>query len=252
MRYTIVIAEDELLLLNNLIKKIENTGLCFDVIGYAQTGIQAYELIEHHQPDVLITDIKMPAMDGLTLIEKVRAYYPDIDCIIISGFSDFTYAQQAIHHQVTDYLLKPIEDHILHDLLLSLQDKYLSRAHHFDALFADDLAGKTPCEIAHSLQTYLIDHYNEDVKFSDLAQRMNYSSSYLSKVFIQEFHCSPSIYLISLRIQKAQQLLKHNFDLSIRQIGEAVGYGEQGYFSRIFKKHVGVSPIEYRESYTDM
>ncbi len=247
MHYSIVVAEDELLLLNNLIQKINATGLFFEVVGFAQTGIQAYELIEEHQPDLLITDIRMPAMDGLSLIQKVRSYYPDIDCVIVSGFSEFEYAKKAIRYQVTDYLLKPIDTDALYDTLLALQNKYLSRDQNYKEIFCHDLSGKSSHEIALGLQTYMLDHYNEDFKLSDIAEQMNYSSSYLSKIFIQEFGCSPSKYLISLRIQKAQQLLKHNRELSVRQIGEAVGYPEQGYFSRIFKKHVGTSPVDCRE-----
>ena len=248
MHYSIVIAEDELLLLNNLIQKIQATGLFFEVAGFAQTGIQAYELIEQYQPDILITDIKMPAMDGLSLIEKVRSYYPDIDCIIISGFSEFEYAKKAIHYQVTDYLLKPIDTEVLYNTLLALQNKYLSRDQNYKEIFCHDLSGKSSHEIALGLQTYMIDHFDEDIKLSDIAQQMNYSSSYLTKIFIQELGCSPSKYLINLRIHKAQQLLKYNPSLSVRQVGEAVGYPEQGYFSRIFKKHTGSSPVDYRET----
>lgn len=250
MKYTVVVAEDELLLLNNLIDKINATKLNFEVIGYAQTGIQAYELIEEHQPDLLITDIRMPAMDGLSLIKKVRSYYPSIDCVIISGFSDFAYAKTAIHYQVTDYLLKPLETEALYETLLELQTKYLSRENSYKDIFNQEIASRTPQEIAKILLTYIGDHFNEDIKLNLIAQEMNYCSSYLTKIFCQEYECSPSKYLISLRIQNAQQLLKHNPDLTIRQIGEAVGYPEQGYFSRIFKKQTGLSPLEYKESVT--
>lgn len=249
MNYSIIIAEDELLLQNNLIKKIKDTGLLFDVIAHAQTGIQAYELIEEYQPNLLITDIKMPTMDGLTLIKKVLSFYPDIDCIIISGFSDFEYAKKAIHYKVSDYLLKPIEEKALYEALYNLQTKYLSEEESYNKLFLGDQAKNTTEEIANHLQTHLAKHFNEDIKLSEISKELNYSSSYLSKIFYQYFDCSPSRYLISLRMQKAQKLLKHNIELSIKQVGEAVGYPEQGYFSRIFKKNIGISPLEYREQF---
>jgi len=77
---------------------------------------------------------------------------------------------------------------------------------------------------------------------------MNYSSSYLTKIFCMQYEISPSKYMISLRMSRAKYLLYHNQELSIKQIGEIIGYHDQGYFSRIFKKYVGISPLEYRES----
>jgi len=104
-----------------------------------------------------------------------------------------------------------------------------------------------PAEIAEVLKEYIIGHFNEEISLNQIAHNMNYSCSYLTKIFYQQYECTPTKYLISLRMQKAQQLLTHHTELSIRQIGEAVGYPEQGYFSRIFKKQNGSSPLEYRE-----
>lgn len=250
MKYSVVVVEDEMLLKENLIKKINSIGLDFEVVGSAQTGIQGYELIQDLQPDVLITDIKMPVMDGLSLIKEVRDHYPTIDCIIVSGFSDFNYAKEAIHYDVKEYLLKPVDDKDLYDILSHLQTSYRSRDNAYDDLFRQENAAMSPSDIAGMLHAYLNDHFNEDVKMSQIADRMNYSCSYLTKVFCNEYNLTPSKYLISIRMQKAQQMLKHNPELTVRQIGESVGYPEQGYFSRIFKKQTGASPLEYRDSQT--
>lgn len=81
-----------------------------------------------------------------------------------------------------------------------------------------------------------------------IARNINYSPGYLAKIFAQQFNITPLKYIISLRISKAKNLLLSNPGLTIKQVGEVVGYSEQGYFSRIFKKYVGMIPFEFREN----
>lgn len=247
MKYTIIVAEDEPLLLENLILKVKQSGTNFEVIGFAQTGIQAYELIESLNPDLLITDIRMPVMDGLELIKKTREHHSQTDFIITSGFSEFEYAKAAMKYQVSEYLLKPIDPNELKTALQHLELKYQSEQKYLEDVFCNDMTLQTPAQIAELIKDYITEHYNEDINLNTIAHNLNYSSSYLTKIFCQYCDISPSKYLINLRIQKAQQLLSHHTDFSVRQVGETVGYPEQGYFSRIFKKQTGLSPIEYRE-----
>lgn len=109
MNYTVIVAEDEELLLNNLVQKIQKADPDFQIVGTAQTGDQALALVEKLQPDLIITDIRMPVMDGIALLTRVRSQFPYIRFIITSGFSDFEYAKKAITLKVSDYLLKPID-----------------------------------------------------------------------------------------------------------------------------------------------
>ena len=88
--------------------KIRWNELGFEVVGSATNGVKALELIEKLQPDVVLTDIKMPYMDGLTLAERVRQKYPSMKIVIFSGYDDFEYAKQAIKLNVTEYILKPV------------------------------------------------------------------------------------------------------------------------------------------------
>lgn len=247
MSYRVIVAEDEPLLLNNLIYKIHSLTPEFEVVGSAQTGIQAYELLEKHEPDLLITDIRMPAMDGLELIRKVHDSHPEVDCVILSGYSDFSYAQTAIHYNVKEYLLKPVEDEKLSHTLTELKNKYLVREDEYSRIFNQELTVRQPCEIAALVREYINTHYREDINLKSLAASMNYSGSYITKLFCQQYDYSPQKYLIMIRMNKAQHLLRNNQGLNIRQIGEAVGYFEQCYFSRAFKKFSGVSPAEYRD-----
>ena len=246
MSYKIVIAEDEELQLNSLVKKVEKFCPGFTVVGTAQTGSQAYKLICEKAPDILISDIRMPVMTGIELMEKARIMFPELQFIIISGFSEFEYARSAIRLQVSDYLLKPVETEELQKALNKIGLKLQERAQEESAAFNGDSENKTAEQVAFAVIEYLQHHYNEEVNLNQIASALHYSPSYLTKIFVQQYDTTPSKYMISLRMQKAQQLLAHNPELSVRQIGETVGYPEQGYFSRIFKKYVGVSPLEYR------
>lgn len=244
MPYRIIIAEDEELQLNSLVKKVEKFCPHFRVVGTAQTGSQAYNLICEMMPDILISDIRMPVMGGIELIEKLRPRFPDMEFIITSGFSDFEYARSAIRLQVSDYLLKPVEPEELEKALNKLKLRLQNRAQ--EDILPGDAEHKTAEQVTAEVMDYLQHHYNEDINLNQIAASLHYSASYLTKLFCQQYDTSPNKYIISLRMQKAQQLLLHNPELSVRQIGETVGYPEQGYFSRIFKKYVGMSPLEYR------
>ena len=104
----VFLVEDEIVMRNGIKNNIpwEKEGLEF--AGEASDGELAYPLIRKVQPDILITDIRMPFMDGLELSELVKKEFPRIKIIILSGYNEFDYAKQAIHIGVTDYLLKPI------------------------------------------------------------------------------------------------------------------------------------------------
>jgi len=248
-KYKVIVAEDEELLLNNLVQKINNANLDFKVIAKAQTGTQAFNLANKLSPDLLITDIKMPLMDGITLIEKLHVRNPHIKSIIISGFSEFEYAQRAIKVQVVEYLLKPVDPDELYQALLKVKNRLASEENSYCRIFNQSMSRQDPGKIASILQEYIANHYTEDINMNLIARNMNYSSGYLTKIFFQQYGFTPMKYIISLRISKARNLLLSNPNLTIKQVGEVVGYPEQGYFSRIFKKHVGMSPFEYREIY---
>ncbi len=248
MNYTIVVAEDEILLLNNLVQKIEKLDMGFTVVGKAQTGIQALSLVDEYSPFLLITDIRMPVMDGITLVEKVHETHPDTDCIIVSGYSDFEYAQAAIHLGVREYLLKPINVTELSKVLGKLKTEYAAKQQEVRLSFSENPDEVTTKNVASLVHEYIHQHYAEEINLNLLAASFNYSPSYLTKIFFAKYNQAPSHYLTRLRMQKARQLLSST-DYSVHQIGVSVGYPDQSYFSRFFKKHVGVSPQKYRDEH---
>lgn len=108
--YSILIADDEKYVRQDIIRSVNWSAHGYFIVGEASNGIQALEKIGELHPDVLITDIRMPLADGLSLIERALELQPDLRSIIISGHEDFQYAKEAIRLGVLDYLTKPIDD----------------------------------------------------------------------------------------------------------------------------------------------
>ncbi len=115
-QYTIMLVDDEEEVFSIMMKKLEWETMGFKIVGYARNGVEALEMAEALQPDVVLTDIKMPFMDGLTLCKKLKELYQKVKIIILSGFDDFVYAKEAIKLEAEEYLLKPINASELRDV----------------------------------------------------------------------------------------------------------------------------------------
>ncbi len=121
--FKVFLVEDEIVVREGIRNNVFWEQYGFQYSGDAPDGELALPLIRQIQPDLLITDIRMPFMDGLALIELIRKELPKTKVVIISGYDDFSYAQQAIHLGVEQYLLKPISKGKLVEILISLQKK---------------------------------------------------------------------------------------------------------------------------------
>src|SRR5690606_16107770 len=124
--------------------------------------------------------------------------------------------------------------------------KIESERESIEAKFSISDGQHSPEEIVLMLQEYIKNNFADDINFNLIAQKFSYSSSYLSRLFAQHTGQSPSKYLMDIRINRAKYLLQNYKTLSIKQIGESVGYLDQSYFSRVFKKVTGLSPLDFR------
>lgn len=124
----VVIADDEMKVCQLICNLIDWKSIDMNIVGIANNGIEALELIKNHKPDIVITDIRMPGYDGLELIKYGKEIKEDIDFIIISGYSHFEYAKTAIKYGVIDYLLKPIKKDELLEILYKIIKKNNKRA----------------------------------------------------------------------------------------------------------------------------
>lgn len=121
--YKVLLVDDEPNAKRSLKNIVERDMPGFCVAGLASNGREALQLIEEAAPHIVITDIRMPVMDGLRLAEEIKSAYSGIEVVIVSGYSHFEYAQSALRFGVTDYLLKPIEAGQVHDILQRIAAK---------------------------------------------------------------------------------------------------------------------------------
>lgn len=122
-KYTVLLVDDEEEVIQVIMKKIDWEGLGFSVIGYANNGVKAFEMVEEYQPDVVMTDIKMPYVDGMELAHRIKTEYSATKLLIFTGFDEFEYAKEAVHLEVEEYLLKPASSIELTNVFSELKKK---------------------------------------------------------------------------------------------------------------------------------
>ncbi len=241
--FSVLVVEDEKLIAKNIAKNIPICNEAFQVAAIAYDGREALDYVEKLMPDLVITDICMPDMGGIELINRLSRDYPQIKKIIVSGHDDFAYAKSAIENRTVNYLLKPVNYGELKETLDKLEKDY--------ALEKEDifeLIGKKEYDVEHVaelLKDYLLKHYMDQIDFTAIASKLGYSLSYLTKLFAKYIGTSPGRFLKTHRIMLAKQLLKDP-SYSVKDVAELVGIPDQFYFSKTFKQVCGVTPSQYK------
>lgn len=136
--YSVLLVDDEEEVFQVIMKKLDWEGMGFRIAGYARNGVEALEMAEDLQIDVVMTDIKMPYMDGLTFCKKLKELYQKIKIIIFSGFDEFDYAREAIKVEAEEYILKPINANELREVFERIKinlDKELDEKRNIDKLW---------------------------------------------------------------------------------------------------------------------
>lgn len=245
----VMIADDEEVIRRGLEKIASRMDLDVKVIGSHGNGQEAWAHLSTLTPadiDLLITDIKMPRMDGFKLIEEARGYMENLSIAVLSGFSEFDYARRAIRHGVLDYLLKPIEKAQLYELLKRVEEgKELRMA---------DPIPDSPVQSAEGGEHYVVEQtksilekeYSHNFELERLAETVGMNASYISRLFKYKTGQTITDYLIGIRIAKAKALLVGQPDLKNYEIAEMVGYSDPVYFNKLFKKMCGMTPKDYK------
>ena len=125
----VVIADDEKMICSLISQLLDWKALDIEIVGMAYTGIDAFEMIITKEPDIVISDIRMPGYDGLELIKRIKEAGIEAEFVMISGFKQFEYAQNAMKYGVKYYLLKPIEEEKLLEIIQEIKETIQKRKH---------------------------------------------------------------------------------------------------------------------------
>ena len=236
----VYIADDEVWIILGLKKLLDKLNIGAYVIGTANNGLTAKEEIGHFKPDVVFADIRMPGLSGLELLQAIPEVSPESKVVIISGYAEFSYAQEAVQHHAYDYLLKPIKPEELSRVMTAIINER-------DGVTDEERMPVVSDRMIDNVLSEIREHYMEDIAVKDIAGYLGYSEAYFCKLFKQSFGHSFVSYLTDYRMQKAEELM-HTSRLSIKEIGKTVGYPDPNYFTKVFRRVRGVSPSEFRET----
>lgn len=253
--YKVIVVEDETVVRRGIILTIDWTSLGCVIAGEAANGEEGAALADRLSPDIIVTDVKMPRMDGVEMITKLRGQGCRARFIILTAYGDFKYAQSALRLGVSDYLLKPLKDGDLEQAILHIRSQIEERPDTGDETsvapvlrFHSDKSSKN--KYVEEAAQYIREHYREDITISTVAGYLEISEGYLSRVFKKETDYTFTSYLTYYRMQVAMSLLK-DCRVKVYEVADQVGYSDTAYFSAQFKKIVGVSPSEYQERCRD-
>jgi two-component system response regulator YesN len=242
--FKVVIADDEYYILREFEHIIDWAAYGCSIVGLAKNGSDAKDLFIKHNAHILITDIKMPIIDGLQLIKELSDIERHIEFILISGFSDFSFALTAIKYGVSDYLLKPIIPEELQSALI----KIIGRFKQFDFHESPNrkLQLQSNCNrFIKKAYEYVENHYQNPISLHEVAEYLGISQSYLSKLFVCKLKMRFTQFVNLYRIRISQQYLKAT-DKTIEDIAELVGYSDYKYYSVVFKSITGMTPIQFK------
>ena len=249
--YKVAVIEDETMARRGIILTINWADLGCVIVGEAANGEEGVRLIERLKPDIVVTDVKMPRMDGVEMIGVLRSRGCMARFIILTAYSDFKYAQSALRLDVSDYLLKPLKDGELEEAVSHITKKFdEKKAAEQKAYFAPRLGpvleGKPQNKYVEMAMAYIKEHYREDINISTVAAGLEISDGYLSRMFKKETGYTFTSYLTLYRMKVAMGLLK-DCRVKVYEVAEQVGYADTAYFSAQFKKTLGISPSDYQE-----
>lgn len=239
MAFHVCIIDDEPWIAIDAMHSIDWAHFNFKFIKHYASSSEALKEIPSMHYDLILVDVRMPVMDGLELIRRLKAAGVQAQFAILSGYSDFEYARTALRLGVQDYFVKPLEPDELHTFLSNLTRKLHSAqpdASAMDPQFSEILG-------------YIDLHASEKLRLEDVADTLGYSKNHICHLFQKNLSKTYVQYLTERRVENACQLLA-NTQLSLSEIASRCGFSDSAYFNKVFKRETNQTPADYRKNHS--
>ncbi|MCC6094213.1 MAG: response regulator [Eubacterium sp.] len=242
--WQVMVADDEEYLLEAMKKLIDWQSMDCQLTFCARNGKQLLDEVKIRRPDIIITDIKMPLVDGMAIAKYAYENLDHTIVILLTGYADFEYAKEAIHYDVSDYIIKTSMLELLPESIKKAERK-LSEIKTSDTAADAELIQKNPDDLVTQVRRYIETNYFKKITLMDIASAVHVNRSYISRVYKSRTGNNLFDDISRYKINKAKELILDGH--LIYEVAEQVGFDDVAYFSRVFKKMEGCFPKEYEK-----
>lgn len=245
--WKVIAADDEGYIREALQKLINWEKMDCSLIDVVSDGQELIKQIDEKLPDIIITDIQMPVVNGLDVCRYVYERYPEMQVIILTAYSDFEYAKSAIKYNACEYVLKVS---IIDELSAAVKKAIYNITKLKNEIENEGINYKSQSGLIKQVDDYIKKNFKNKISLDDIADAMHVNRSYLSRLYKNKTGVNLFDAILEYRIEAAKEYLL-NMDMKTYEVSEAVGIEDAGYFSKVFKKMTGMSPKEYRRCEKD-
>ncbi|MDE6425847.1 MAG: response regulator [Ruminococcus sp.] len=249
--YNVLLVEDDSTL-RFIYSKMKTWTECgFTIAKQASNGKDALEILKKHTFDLIFTDIRMPFVDGIEMLRKLAASDNKIPVIFASSYDEFEYARQGLILGAFDYLLKPVDEKKLAQVLERLKE-------HIEATAQEEKIDESVLEVfrqleidpdsspfVHNCASYFSKHFGEVFTIDDIAVEQGYSKDYFGKIFKKHFNMTFNEVYSRIKVAYAIKLLRTG-NYKAYEISDILGYASVDYFTKIFKEITGETPSRFK------
>ncbi len=240
---SVVIIDDNKPLADRIAKTVPWEELGCEIVATEYNGQEGKKAILAYSPELIISDIRMPALGGLEMIELIRDHLPSSKIIFMSAYDDFSYAYKAIKLNAHDYLIKPF---MQSELIASIR-KAVDALNERNSSAESNITPE-PKTVAKKAIEYLEKHIGNKVSVADLAALFDLSAGHMSRLIQQETGENFIDLHTRMKIDKAKELLRFS-GFRVAEISSMVGYGNYLSFYKAFTRLEGIPPTDYAKQF---